>query len=211
MTDAHSLFAFVVASTLLIIVPGPSVLFVISRGVALGRRAALLTVAGNSAGAFAQVIVVAAGLGALLERSAVLFDAIRLLGAAYLVYLGVQMVRHRREGSALPDVTLVRSSRHIVREGFVVGVTNPKLMVFLSAVLPQFVAPGSAPVPLQLLALGAVFVAIAMVLDGCWGFAAGTARTWLSAKPQRLERLGGAGGLVVMGLGVRVAMTGRHD
>src|SRR3546814_13547409 len=106
MTDAHSLFAFVVASTLLIIVPGPSVLFVISRGVALGRRAALLTVAGNSAGAFAQVIVVAAGLGALLERSAVLFDAIRLLGAAYLVYLGVQMVRHRREGSALPDVTL---------------------------------------------------------------------------------------------------------
>src|SRR3546814_6626759 len=97
MTDAHSLFAFVVASTLLIIVPGPSVLFVISRGVALGRRAALLTVAGNSAGAFAQVIVVAAGLGALLERSAVLFDAIRLLGAAYLVYLGVQMVRHRRD------------------------------------------------------------------------------------------------------------------
>src|SRR3546814_12129602 len=83
MTAAHSLFAFVGASTWLIIVPGSSVLFVISRGVALGRRAALLTVAGNSAGAFAQVIVVAAGLGALLERSAVLFDAIRLLGAAY--------------------------------------------------------------------------------------------------------------------------------
>ena len=211
MVDTRVLATFVVASFLLIIVPGPSVLFVISRGVALGRRAALLTVVGNAAGVMVQVLIVAAGLGAVLERSARLFDVVRLAGAAYLVYLGVQAIRHRRELSTVLDVTTVRPSRHILRQGFVVGLTNPKLIVFFTAVLPQFVDPSAGPVPVQLLLFGIVFVAITLVMDSCWGLAAGTARTWLAGRPHRLERLGGAGGLVILGLGARLALTGRKD
>jgi len=211
MVDPRSLAAFAVTAFLLIVVPGPSVLFVISRGVALGRKAALLTVVGNAAGVMVMVVVVAAGLGAVLERSAVLFDAIRFAGAAYLVYLGVQAIRHRRELSTVLDVTATRPSRHILREGFVVGVTNPKLIVFFTAVLPQFVDPDAGPVPVQLLLFGTVFVAIALVMDSCWGLAAGTARAWLAGRPHRLERLGGAGGLVIIGLGAHLALTGRKD
>lgn len=211
MVDAAALGAFAVTAAVLIAVPGPSVLFVISRGVALGRRAALLTVLGNAAGVLLLVLAVAAGLGAVLERSTVLFDAVRLLGAAYLVYLGVDAIRHRKALSTVLDAAAVRPTRHLLREGFVVGVTNPKLVVFFTAVLPQFVRAGAGPVPAQLLVLGSVFVAIALVLDSVWALAAGTARTWLSARPHRLERLGGAGGLVIVGLGVRVALTGRRD
>jgi threonine/homoserine/homoserine lactone efflux protein len=211
MIPAGSLVAFAITSALLIIVPGPSVLFVISRGVALGRRAALLTVVGNAGGVFVQVLAVAAGLGAVLERSTVLFDAVRLVGAAYLVHLGVQAVRHRRELSTVLDVTTTRPASSILREGFVVGLTNPKLVIFFTAVLPQFVEPDGGPVPLQLLLLGGIFVALALVLDSCWGLAAGTARAWLSGRPHRLERLGGAGGLVIVALGLRLAVTGRKD
>jgi threonine/homoserine/homoserine lactone efflux protein len=211
MVDTRLLATFVVASTLLIVVPGPSVLFVISRGVALGRKAALLTVLGNEAGVMVQVLVVAAGLGAVLERSVLLFEAIRFVGAAYLVYLGVQAVRHRRELSTVLDATAVRPSRHILREGFVVGVSNPKVIVFFTAVLPQFVNPAAGPVPAQLFVLGTVFALIALVLDSCWGMAAGTARAWLAGRPHRLERLGGAGGLIIIGLGARLALTGRQD
>ena len=211
MVSTGSLAAFAVTSALLIVVPGPSVLFVISRGVALGRRAALLTVLGNAGGVFVQVLAVAAGLGAALERSAVLFDAVRLVGAAYLVYLGVQAVRHRRELSTVLDVTTTRPARSILREGFVVGLTNPKLVIFFTAVLPQFVDPDGGPVAVQLLLLGGIFVVLALILDSCWGLAAGTARAWLSGRPHRLERLGGAGGLVIVGLGLRLAVTGRKD
>jgi threonine/homoserine/homoserine lactone efflux protein len=211
MVSTGSLAAFAVTSALLIVVPGPSVLFVISRGVALGRRAALLTVLGNAGGVFVQVLAVAAGLGAALERSTVLFDAVRLVGAAYLVYLGVQAVRHRRELSTVLDVTTTRPARSILREGFVVGLTNPKLVIFFTAVLPQFVDPDGGPVAVQLLLLGGIFVVLALILDSCWGLAAGTARAWLSGRPHRLERLGGAGGLVIVGLGLRLAVTGRKD
>ena len=211
MVDRGTLASFSITAFLLIIVPGPSVLFVISRGVALGRKAALLTVVGNAAGVLVQVLVVAAGLGAALERSAVLFDVVRLGGGAYLVYLGAQAIRHRRELSTVLDVTATRASRSILREGFVVGLTNPKLIVFFTAILPQFVEPDVGPVPVQLLVLGGVFVAIALVMDSCWGLAAGTARAWLAGRPHRLERLGGAGGLVIIGLGVRLALAGRRD
>ncbi len=211
MVDPGLFAAFAVASFLIIIVPGPSVLFVISRGVALGRKAALLTVLGNEAGVMVQVVVVAAGLGAVLQRSAALLDVVRLGGAAYLVYLGVQAIRHRRELSTVLDATATRPSRHIFREGFIVGVTNPKVIVFFTAVLPQFVDPDAGPIPAQLLILGTTFALIALVMDSCWGMAAGTARAWLAGRPHRLERLGGAGGLVIIGLGAHLALTGRKD
>ncbi len=131
----------------------------VSRGVALGRRAALATVVGNAAGVYVQVLLVAVGLGAVISRSALVFDLIRFAGAAYLVYLGVQAFRHRRALSTVLDAAgTVRPTRHLLREGFLVGIANPKAAVFFAAILPQFVNPGGAPAGFQMALLGLVFV-----------------------------------------------------
>jgi threonine/homoserine/homoserine lactone efflux protein len=215
MVPVDRLLGFSALALPLIVVPGPSVLFVISRGVALGRRAALATVVGNAAGAYAQVVLVAAGLGAVVARSIAVFTAIKVVGAAYLIYLGVQAIRHRKVGAVVataagvPDEAL--GLGRIVRDGFAVGVANPKVIVFFAAILPQFVDPARGWVTAQLLVLGLVFVAIALVSDGTWGLVAGTARDWLGRDPRRLRRLHGTGGVVMVGLGVRLLTTGRHD
>ena len=198
MIPVHDVLAFALASTLLIMIPGPSVLFTISRAMVLGPRAALINVVGNATGAAVQVVAVAAGLGALVAQSVAAYTVVRWVGAAYIVYLGVQAIRHRRAGDGATDVAPddVRTSR-VLREGFVVGVTNPKTIVFLVAVLPQFVAREIGAVPLQMLGLGAVFVAIALCLDSVWALGAGAARDWFARSPQRLHRLRGAGGSVI--------------
>ena len=199
MVSASNLAAFALASFILIVIPGPSVLFVITRGVVLGRRAALATVLGNCGGVYVQVAAVALGIGVLVERSAVVYNAVKLLGAAYLVYLGVRTFQRRRSlALALGAPVTPKSDRRILREGFVVGLTNPKAAVFFAAILPQFTDPS----------LGQVFVAIALVLDGIWAFVAGTARERLAASPRRLEAIGGAGGVVLVGLGVGLAVSG---
>jgi len=212
VADSHALASFGVAAFVLIVVPGPSVLFVVSRGVALGRRAAVITAMGNAVGIYLQVAAVALGVGAVIERSVMLLGAIRLVGAAYLVYLGVQAVRRRRALASVLDVGAADPERRsLALEGFLVGVSNPKWIVFFTAILPQFIDPGGAPVPVQMLTLGAIAVAIAVVSDSIWGMAAGTARSWLARSPRRLEALGGVGGLTMIGLGVRLAATGRKD
>ncbi len=211
MADPSTLVAFLVTCWVFVVIPGPSVLFVISRGVALGRRAALLTVVGNTLGVVLLVVLVAAGVGAVVERSILAYEVIRIGGALYLAYLGVQAIRHRRSLATVLGATAVRSSRQVVREGFIVGVTNPKAIVFYTAVLPQFVNRDGAPVPVQLIALGLVLAVIALVSDSMWAVLAGSARRWLAGRPRRLERLGGAGGLIMIGLGTRLALTGRRD
>jgi threonine/homoserine/homoserine lactone efflux protein len=211
VVSASNLAAFALASFILIIIPGPSVLFVITRGVVLGRRAALATVLGNCGGVYVQVAAVALGIGVLVERSAVVYNAVKLLGAAYLVYLGVRTFQRRRSlALVLGAAVTPKSDRRILREGFVVGLTNPKAAVFFAAILPQFTDPSLGHVPLQMLLLGVVFVAIALVLDGIWAFVAGTARERLAASPRRLEAIGGAGGVVLVGLGVGLAVSGKN-
>lgn len=210
MIHLGDLTAFAVAAAIIIAIPGPSVLFVISRGVVLGRRAALATVVGNCAGVYVQVAAVALGLGVVVERSAALYTAVKLAGAAYLVWLGVRtFVRRRSLAAALRGPVERTSDRRILREGFVVGVTNPKAAVFFAAILPQFTDPGLGHVPLQMLILGLVFILIALVLDGIWALLAGTARDRLAASPRTLETIGGAGGVVLVGLGVGLAVSGR--
>jgi threonine/homoserine/homoserine lactone efflux protein len=205
---------FLVAAEALLIVPGPSVLFVISRGVTYGRRAALATVAGNTAGSAVQAAFVAAGLGAVVATSTAVFTAMKVAGGAYLVYLGFRawtdrrsLVDALRRGADVP----VRSAGRLLRDGFVVGVSNPKTTLFFLAVLPQFVREGGACASLQLLVLGFLFCGLALVSDGAYGLAAGTARRWLERSPHRLEAIGGAGGVVMVGLGVQLALTGRKD
>jgi threonine/homoserine/homoserine lactone efflux protein len=206
------LLAFAVISYVLILVPGPNVLFVISRSLQLGRAAGLGAVVGGQLGVYAQVIAVALGIGALVQRSAAVFTFLKLAGAAYVVYLGVQAVRHRTSLTAALDLPVERqSTARMVRDGFVVGVTNPKAIVFFAAVLPQFAVPSAGHMQLQLLLLGAVFIGIALVSDSMWAIAAGTARAWIARSPRRLELVGGTSGLVMIGIGASLALTGRRD
>jgi threonine/homoserine/homoserine lactone efflux protein len=214
MVPASHVLAFAAVVTVLIAIPGPSVLFTISRALTVGRRAALLTVIGNELGLCVQVVAVAFGVGAVVQRSAQVITVIKLAGAVYLAFLGVQAIRHRRSmAEALAArVTPVRPLRAI-RDGFVVGAANPKTIVFFVVGLPEFTttAPRHLPVPAQMLILGALFPVIALVLDSAWAAIAGTARQWLVGSPRRLALIGGTGGLVMIGLGVSIAATGRKD
>jgi threonine/homoserine/homoserine lactone efflux protein len=140
------------------------------------------------------------------------YGTIKLAGAAYLVWLGVRTFQKRRSlGEALGAPVPAKSGRRILRDGFVVGITNPKAAVFFAAILPQFVDSSRGAVPGQMLVLGLVFVAVAMISDGLWGLAAGTARERLAASPRRLEAIGGTGGIVLIGLGIGLAVTGRRS
>ena len=208
MIDSHHVAAFALAAFLIIVIPGPSVMFVVSRGVALGRRAAMATVIGNTLGAFCQGLLVVFGLGALVAKSVAAYNVVKVIGAFYLIWLGFQAIRHRRESSTnLDTATEPKSARRIVREGFVVGVTNPKIVVFFSAVLPQFVDRTRGGVTVQMFILLVVFAIISILSDGTWGLIAGSVRVWVQRSPKRLEQMVGAGGLCIMGLGIRLALT----
>jgi threonine/homoserine/homoserine lactone efflux protein len=157
-------------------------------------------------------VVVSLGLGSIVSESLAVFTAIKLAGAAYMVYLGIKMFRDRDALARMLDATVApRGMQRMLREGFVVGVTNPKALILLTAVLPQFVDAKAGNVRLQLLILGGISLLLGLCTDGSWALAAGTARTWIARSPRRLELIGGAGGLVLIGLGVRLAVTGRKD
>ena len=214
MITTDQLLGFGVAALILIAIPGPSVVFVIGRALAYGRGVALASVAGNSLGLLTIVVLVAFGLGVVVQESIVVFQVLKLAGAAYLVYLGIEAVRRRKEFLAQDtDATTGRPMtwRRAIRQGYVVGVSNPKAYMILAAVLPQFVDPDGMPAPLQMVVLGSIFIAIALVSDSAWGLLAGTARQWFTRSPRRLERIGAGGGMVMIGLGVRLAVSRRHD
>jgi threonine/homoserine/homoserine lactone efflux protein len=212
MPPTEHLLTFTLTAMIIIGVPGPSVLFVVTRSLTLGRRAGVATVVGNAAGVYVQVLGVAFGLGALVERSVAVYTAIKLVGAGYLVLLGVRSFRHRRELAGALDVPVSpKTLRRILRDGFVVGLANPKSIVFFAAVLHQFVDRGAGHVPQQLLVLGAIFFLIALVSDSLWAIAAGTARAWLVRSPRRLAAIGGAGGVTMVGIGAGLALSGRKD
>ncbi|MFZ0529556.1 MAG: LysE family translocator [Propionicimonas sp.] len=203
MPPTSQLLAFLAVAVVIIVIPGPSVLFVVSRAVAIGRAAAVRTALGNALGAFVLVVGVAFGLSAVIATATISYEAIRLVGAAYLIHLGVQAIRHRHR-LAVPDAR--PSSRRVLAEGFVVGLTNPKTAVFFAAVLPQFIDP-LQPVTPQLLALGAIFVILAAACDSVWGLFAGTARNWFATSPVRLRRLSATGGGVMIALGAGLAIS----
>jgi threonine/homoserine/homoserine lactone efflux protein len=137
------------------------------------------------------------------------FTALKILGSLYLVALGVKAIVHRHR--PMFDAPRPASSRRLWREGFVVGLTNPKTSLFFLAVLPQFADPARGHLPVQLLILGVVFCILATVTDSCYGLAAGTLRRWLDRRPGRAGAIAVTSGVVMIGLGARVAFTGRHD
>ncbi len=212
MAAPDRLAVFALTAFVLIVIPGPSVLFVVSRALSYGRRAAMRTVVGNAVGEMVLVIAVAVGVGALVERSVAVFTVMKVVGAAYLILLGIRAIRDRRSLPGLLDAaTAPRTGRRTFLDGVVVGVTNPKSVIFFAAILPQFADRSAGHVPLQLIVLGLIFTVIALCSDTAWGVAAGRLRRWFARSPRRLERIGGAGGLAMIGLGVRLAVTGRHD
>lgn len=202
MVPTANLLAFCLVAIPLILVPGPSVLFVIGRSLSLGRIGGLLSVVGNAAGGFVAVVAVAFGVGIVVAQSVVVFTIVKVVGAAYLIYLGVQAIRHRKERSdAATAGAAPRSTWRLLLQGFFVGVSNPKTIVFFIAVLPQFVDYSAGAIPLQMLELGSIFFAIALVTDSAWALAAGIARDWFARSPRRLATLGATGGVFMIGLG----------
>ena len=212
MLPADRLLAFGITALVVIVIPGPSVLFVVGRALAGGRRVAILTVVGNALGEYVQVIAVAFGVGALAEQSVAAFTALKVVGGAYLVYLGVRTFRERRSlAAALAAPTSMQSDRRSFIQGVTVGVTNPKTVVFLAAILPQFVSRAGGDVPAQILLLGLIFAAIALLSDSMWALAAGGFRSWFARSPRRLELIGGAGGLAIVAVGAGLLISGRKD
>jgi threonine/homoserine/homoserine lactone efflux protein len=210
MISGGQLAGFVLASLVLIVIPGPGVLFVVGRALAHGRRTAVATACGHAAGNYVVAACVAVGLGSLLQRSASVFVVVKLAGALYLVWLGVQAVRHRKSlAEAFAATGEPRQGWRALRDGVVVGVTNPKSYILFGAVLPQFVNRAAGNVPGQMLLLSVFSVVIGAVSDCGWGLAASGVRNWFASSPRRFELVGGAGGLAMIGLGVAVAVTGR--
>jgi threonine/homoserine/homoserine lactone efflux protein len=203
--------AFLLGTIVFVLVPGPSVVFILGRAVAWGRRAALVTVVGNLLGVLLLVATVSVGIGALLERAAPVLIVLKFVGAGYLIWLGILAYRHRGELAATSNGPVATpGSARTLREGFLVGVTNPKAIVFFAAVLPQFVDPSRSYPATQMLVLGLLFCVFASTMDALWALLAGTIRDRLATSPTRLRRMGGAGGLTMIGLGIGIAASGQR-
>ena len=206
MITTQNLTQFVLASVAIILVPGPSVMFVIARAVAWGRMTAVITALGTALGMLLLSVFIAVGLGPLLQRYALLLIVVQVLGGMYLIHLGIDAWRHRQEhADDMVKIEEVKpSSYQILRQGFTVGALNPKALVFFSAVFPQFVDPDAGSITIQLLIFGAIFTALALLLDGTWGVLVGSSRDWFVTSRNRLVFLRTVGSLVMMALGVGV-------
>jgi threonine/homoserine/homoserine lactone efflux protein len=209
MIDTGQLATFFIASIAIIMVPGPSVLFTLARGVAWGRVVAVLSVLGNSLGTLVLSVIVAVGLGPLLAHSKAFSVVLQIAGGAYLIWLGIGAMRHRRAHAMAMAKREGERPRNatIIRQGFTVGILNPKSLVFFAAVFPHFVDQSKGNVTVQLLIYGLIFSVMAFCSDGAWGLIAGTAREWLANSPERLVVLRSIGACVMMGLGALILVT----
>lgn len=207
MIPLPELLTFLLTALVIIVVPGPGVLFVVGRALVLGTRGALVSVLGNAAGVSVQIVAVAAGLGALIAQSAVVFTIVKVVGALVLVWLGLQAIRHRGDLIGEQVSAISTRTRTLVRDSVVVGVTNPKTMVFFVAALPQAVTPDAGLPIVQMLILGALFQVIGIASDSVYAVAAGRARDWFASNTRRIAGMRAAGGGALMLLGVTMAVT----
>lgn len=199
---------FVVASLVLIVTPGQDMILVMSRSVAQGSAAGVATAAGVSVGLVGHTVLAALGLGAILRTSEWLFFALKLAGAAYLVYLGVQLLRTRGHELAVA-AGAPRSLWRLFFDGALSNVSNPKIAVFYFAFLPQFVLPGASHPTLSVFVLGLVFAGLTFLVKGPVGLAAGRLSGWLRSRPKVLSWLYRTSGAVLIGLGLKLAFERR--
>ena len=210
MPDTATLAVFAVAAVTLLLIPGPAVLYIVGRSVGQGRAAGLASVCGIHVGSLLHVAAAALGLSALLVSSALAYDTVRYLGAAYLVWLGVQRLLARDEDAGPAGAARERLGR-ILAQGVVVNVLNPKTALFFFALLPQFVDPAAGSVPLQVAVLGATFVGLGLVTDSAYALLAATGAGLLRRRRRvaRASRLVSGG--VLVGLGVTTALAGSRS
>jgi len=204
--EGRALIELVIASVAIILIPGPSVMFVIARAVAWGRVTAVLTALGNALGMLLLSVFIAIGLGPLLQRSELLLMVVQVLGGLYLIHLGFDAYRNRQEHA--DDMIKIEEARpnnfQILRQGFTVGALNPKALVFFSAVFPQFVDAEAGSITFQLLMFGVIFAVLSFLLDGMWGLLVGSSRDWFVTSKNRLVVLRVIGAVVMMALGIGV-------
>ena len=212
MITLDQVLTFGLAALVIIVIPGPSVVFTVGRALAYGRRVALATVAGNTAGLVTIVALVALGLGVVVQESIEVFTVLKLAGAAYLVWLGIEAVRRRGDFLSGDGVDVTAGApmtwARAMRQGYVVGASNPKGYLMLAAVLPQFVDRAHGHIQLQMLLLGLLATTIGMVSDSAWALVASQLRAWFTRSPGRGAAVGAAGGVSMIGLGVGLAVTG---
>jgi threonine/homoserine/homoserine lactone efflux protein len=206
MPNLTHLPLFILASAVLLITPGPAVLYIIARSMDQGRRAGLVSVAAIEVGNFMHVIAATLGLSALLLSSALAFSIVKYLGAAYLVYLGLRKM-FRREAVPAGGIGHPQSLRRTFSQGVVVAALNPKTALFFVAFLPQFVDPSQGAVAWQMVVLGCIFVLLAVISDSMYALLAGTVGRWLrgARSAERAERY--VVGSVYIGLGVAAALA----
>jgi len=200
MPSTSNLIGFLLLAIVIIVVPGPSVLFAIGRALVLGTRLAVLSVLGNAFGVGLQIILVALGLGVVIQQSPAVFFTIKVIGALTIAYLGIKAFADRSKLELADEAT--SSSSTVLKQSIVVGITNAKTFVFFVAALPSFVSPADGNPIVQMLFLGLIFSIIGIASDMVYAVSAGKARDWLSTSKQRLENFRGAGGIALALLGV---------
>jgi threonine/homoserine/homoserine lactone efflux protein len=207
--DLASLAVFVAAALVLLLTPGPAVLYIVARSIDQGRRAGLVSMLGVHAGTLVHIAAAAAGVSAILAASATAFGIVKYLGATYLVYLGIRRLRHRAP-ALVPGVAQRRRLRRAFLDGVVVNVLNPKTALFFLAFLPQFVDVSRGHAGLQILTLGVIFVLLGLVTDGSYAVTAGTAAEWLRGHPRFVASEPLISGSMYIGLGVVAALSSGH-
>jgi threonine/homoserine/homoserine lactone efflux protein len=190
----------------IIAIPGPSVMFAISRALVLGKRGAVITVVGNGIGVLIQALAVSVGLGVLIQSNDTLMHIIRLAGAGFLIYLGITAIRHRRDGLDLTAPIVAPTSSHVLRESILVGLANPKTIVFFSAAFPQFVVSNGTPIVWQMALLSLIFVVFGISGDAIYALSAGAARDWFAKSPNRVVTMRTIGGVAMTTLGIITAV-----
>ncbi len=206
MLPFSNLSLFFAAAIALVLTPGPAVLYVVTRSVDQGRRAGLVSVLGIEIGNLFHVFAAAVGISALVLSSALAFEIVKYLGAAYLIYLGVRKLLTPAHALEVP-VVRERNLRRVFRQGVIVAILNPKTALFFLAFLPQFVDSSRGQIPLQTFLLGLMVVGIAIVSDSCYALLAGTAGNWLKGSRWYLRFQRYVSGSLYVGLGVLAAVS----
>jgi threonine/homoserine/homoserine lactone efflux protein len=207
--DATTLGLFVVAAVALLVVPGPAVLYIVTRSIEQGRSAGLVSVLGVHLGSLVHIAAAAVGLSSLLVSSAVAFNVVKYLGAAYLIFLGIRALLTRAEPGE-PEIRAAPLGK-LLRQGAVVNILNPKTALFFLAFFPQFVDPAAGSAALQIVFFGLVFVGLGLVTDSFYALLAGTAGSWLRSSRAFFAVRRWVSGSVFIGLGLVAALSGSRQ
>jgi threonine/homoserine/homoserine lactone efflux protein len=207
--DSSTLWLFTLAATALIVIPGPSVLYIVAQSIGQGRRAGIVSAGGVAVGGLVHVIGAAIGISGILLSSASLFTVFKFIGAGYLILMGLRRI-FGTDAGMLGEPPPPRPSRRLFRDGALVNMLNPKVALFFYAFLPQFLDPDKGAVALQALLLGAIWTAIALVSDSIWALGAGSAANWLRSKPKAITAERWLSGGLFIGLGAFTALAGAH-